>query len=190
MFYFFNNIFLQLKKLGKRLNISNSDLSYLDLKIISDLYYNLDFEDIGIKFKKNIENNKKIYEFNKSIVLPEIICKPKDIYSFFEKSNKINFVGNKSISLNIINYSKKKIQNFKNKIICIESADPGFDFIFDQKIGGLVTKFGGANSHMSIRCAELGIPAAIGVGNALFEKICNSKALYLSPGSSKLEIVK
>ena len=43
---------------------------------------------------------------------------------------------------------------------------------------------------MSIRCAELGIPAAIGVGNALFEKICNSKALYLSPGSSKLEIVK
>ena len=43
---------------------------------------------------------------------------------------------------------------------------------------------------MSIRCAELGIPAAIGVGNALFEKICNSKSTLFGPGSSKLEIVK
>ena len=53
----------------------------------------------------------------------------------------------------------------------IERADPGFDWIFNQGISGLITKYGGANSHMAIRSAEIGIPAAIGVGEALFEKL-------------------
>ena len=46
----------------------------------------------------------------------------------------------------------------------IRAADPGYDFLLSKKIGGLITQFGGANSHMAIRCAELGIPAVIGVG--------------------------
>ena len=45
--------------------------------------------------------------------------------------------------------------NLKNKIILIENADPGYDWIFSHKIIGLVTKYGGANSHMTIRCSEL-----------------------------------
>ena len=32
-----------------------------------------------------------------------------------------------------------------NKIVLIENADPGYDFIFSHKILGLVTKFGGMN---------------------------------------------
>ena len=57
----------------------------------------------------------------------------------------------------------KKI-NLDNCIVFIENADPGFDFIFSYKIKALVTKYGGPNSHMAIRCMELSIPAAIGVG--------------------------
>ena len=64
----------------------------------------------------------------------------------------------------------KKI-NFRNKIVLIENADPGFDWLFNFNIKGLITKFGGANSHMSIRCNELKIPAAIGVGEKIFEDL-------------------
>ena len=46
--------------------------------------------------------------------------------------------------------------------IFIEYADPGFDFIFYHNIKGVVTKYVGSNSHMAIRCMELGIPAVIG----------------------------
>ena len=56
---------------------------------------------------------------------------------------------------------KKKIDK---KIVLIENADPGFDWIFNKKIIALITKYGGANSHMAIRCNELKIPAAIGCG--------------------------
>jgi len=53
----------------------------------------------------------------------------------------------------------------------IENADPGFDWIFSHNIAGLVTQYGGVNSHMAIRCAELGIPAAIGVGDKIYENL-------------------
>jgi phosphoenolpyruvate-protein kinase (PTS system EI component) len=36
-------------------------------------------------------------------------------------------------------------------------------------VAGLITMFGGANSHMAIRCAEFSIPAAIGCGSVLYE---------------------
>ena len=54
--------------------------------------------------------------------------------------------------------------SLKDKLVLIENADPGYDWLFNIfKIKGLITKFGGSNSHMAIRCNELQIPAAIGV---------------------------
>ena len=47
-------------------------------------------------------------------------------------------------------------------IVFIRSADPGYDWLFNRGIAGLVTEHGGANSHMAIRAAEFGLPAAIG----------------------------
>ena len=61
-------------------------------------------------------------------------------------------------------------KNIANKIICIESADPGYDYLFSKNIKGLITCYGGANSHMAIRCAEIGIPAVIGCGEQSFNK--------------------
>jgi len=67
-------------------------------------------------------------------------------------------------------HKQKKLNNLKNlinKIIFIENADPGFDFLFSYNIAGLITKYGGPNSHMAIKCEELNIPAVIGVGNLI-----------------------
>ena len=42
-----------------------------------------------------------------------------------------------------------------------------------QKIAGLITMYGGANSHMTIRSVEYNISAAIGVGKLLYDKLVN-----------------
>ena len=123
-------------------------------------------------------------------MLPEILTSYQDIYSYSENINKVNFVGNKTVILNTIFYKKEIKTKLKNKIVCIESADPGYDFIFNESIGGLITKFGGANSHMAIRCAELGLPAAIGVGSLLFKNITDAKIISLNPSSNKIDIIK
>ena len=73
-----------------------------------------------------------------------------------------------------------------DKIICIKNADPGFDFIFTKKIKGLITVYGGPNSHMSIRCSELNIPAAIGIGPQMYESIKSNKKIILDTGQKKI----
>lgn len=65
------------------------------------------------------------------------------------------------------------------RIVCIESADPGFDWIFTHRIAGLVTRFGGGNSHMAIRCSEHRVPAAIGVGETLFDRLRGAAVVEL-----------
>jgi phosphohistidine swiveling domain-containing protein len=61
-------------------------------------------------------------------------------------------------------------QQLEQKIVLLESGDPGYDWIFTRNIAGLITKYGGVASHMAIRCAEFGIPAAIGAGS-IFDSV-------------------
>ena len=68
----------------------------------------------------------------------------------------------------------EKFKKLDNKIIFLDNADPGYDFIFSQPIKGLITKYGGSNSHMAIRCLELNIPAIIGIGQTEFERLKKS----------------
>ena len=115
---------------------------------------------------------------NNDIKLPSVILSSKDLFSYTE-FNKINFVTSKKLSANLVKISNQKKINLKNKIALIENADPGYDYIFDQKISGLITLYGGINSHMSLRCSELGIPAAIGIGENLYNKILNKKMITI-----------
>ena len=94
--------------------------------------------------------------------------------------SKANFITDKKVESLIFQLGKnQKTNKIKNKIIVIENADPGYDWIFNFKIKGLITKYGGVNSHMSIRCLELGIPAIIGIGEKNFNSLTNSNNVYL-----------
>ena len=42
-----------------------------------------------------------------------------------------------------------------------------------------MTSYGGANSHMAIRCVELGVPAALGVGEGAFQRIRSAAMVEL-----------
>ena len=191
-FYFSKNIdsvFKLIKKIGVRNNIKKDDLGYLNIKSILDLYYNLDTKTLEEKFKKEIKSNKKIYNFGTLIKLPQNIISSDDIFYFTEKYLKSNFVGLGDVTGKIAYVNKISKVKLKNKIVCIVSADPGYDYIFSKKIKGLVTMFGGVNSHMAIRCSELGIPAAIGVGERSFNEIANSKFTRLNTISKKIDII-
>ena len=66
-----------------------------------------------------------------------------------------------------------------DKIVIIRAADPGYDWIFGHKIAGLITEYGGIASHMAIRAAEFGLPAAIGCGAKLLNSIRGSQKIEL-----------
>ena len=86
--------------------------------------------------------------------------------------------------VDLLKLNKKPKLN--DKIVLIKSADPGYDFIFNYKINGLITAYGGSNSHMAIRCLELNIPAAIGVGLEKFNEIKKQKFIRLDCKNKKI----
>ena len=77
----------------------------------------------------------------------------------------------------------------EDKIVLIPSADPGYDWIFAHKIGGFITMYGGANSHMAIRAGELSIPAAVGVGAKLFEEFKKASLIELDAQGNLIKIL-
>ena len=182
-------IFQNLTNFGKKYDISIDDLSFVKINKVLDMYFNLSNYSTISNLKKHIEENKKEYLENKIINLPDIIKSPRDLYVRVIKSEKINFISNKKITAKVIVFDKNKVNKEYNGIVCIENADPGYDFLFNKNIKGLITKYGGLNSHMSIRCSELNLPALIGVGEKNFNDIINYKILNLDCISKKIEPV-
>ena len=76
--------------------------------------------------------------------------------------------------------------DLQGKIVLVDAADPGYDYLFTKGIAGLVTCYGGANSHMAIRCSELGLPAVIGVGEEKFAIYKKAKRLHIDCLNQKI----
>ena len=72
----------------------------------------------------------------------------------------------------------------------IPNADPGYDWLLARDIAGLITMYGGANSHMAVRAAELGIPAAIGVGELLYRDLEPANVIRLDCASRTIVAVR
>jgi phosphohistidine swiveling domain-containing protein len=64
-------------------------------------------------------------------------------------------------------------------MLAIASADPGFEWMFLRRPAAILTAYGGPNSHIAIRCAELGIPALLGVGPEAFRRIATAARLMI-----------
>lgn len=167
---------------GKKFGLNRKHLSELKIEEI----LRLDINSKKIKRKTPINNHK----IQKLIQLPFIISSIDDIYVCSIRHVKPNFITEKLINSETKVLSKKNMnENLKGKIILIENADPGYDWIFGYNIRGLITKHGGVNSHMAIRCQELNIPAVIGVGENNYQLILKSSKILLDCKLNKIDIL-
>ena len=160
------------------------DIAFLELK---DCLKGQSKKDIP-KIKNKIQINKKKYIISRSIKLPQLISDTKGAYVAPFQMNLPNYISNKIVRGELVNLLLNQTKKINNKIVLIENADPGYDWIFTYKIKGLITKYGGVNSHMAIRCREFNLPAAIGCGPQLYDKIENSKNIILDCSINKIEI--
>jgi hypothetical protein len=113
--------------------------------------------------------------------LPDVISEPQDLYVITLQAGKPNFVTHAHIvaPVYVMPADGRITPEVCGKIVLIESADPGYDWIFNFSPAGLVTKYGGSNSHMTIRCRELGIPAAIGCGEAIYNDLIHQDPMEI-----------
>ena len=98
-----------------------------------------------------------------------------------------NFVTQNAVSGKVVTIEKK--EKLPGNIVFIESADPGYDWLFTYPIAGLVTAYGGVNSHMAIRANELNLPAVIGAGEELFRTWINKNEIRIDCAAKRVEII-
>ena len=185
-----DNIFKSLISLGNEIGIKRNDLAFLDIKNIINFYSSLEARKLKESLKYEIEKNKFEYDTLKVIKLPDIIKSSNDIYFFEENINKANFITTETIFGEVVELKRKNLKFLKDKIVFIKNADPGYDYIFNHKIKGIVTQYGGANSHMAIRCLELNIPAVIGLGKFKFDYYIESKKIFVNCNKKIIQVIK
>lgn len=184
-----SQILKYIEEFGNRFGFDREELAYLDIQKILNLYSTLDHRDVTDIFKFDIDKNKEFYNYTKAIKLPSVIVEQDDIYSFYLEDGEPNFITLKGVKSKVLKEDSLQGEILDGKIICIKSADPGYDYLFSKNIGGLITCYGGANSHMAIRCAELGIPAVIGCGENNFIKYCKAQNIEIDASSKQVKIL-
>lgn len=179
---FLSNALASLVKWGENNGLSRDDLSYLEWHDIVKCLTQPIMDDVDRHFLLAAETGRRNMEAAHAFKLAHIISDVRDIYVATQNRAVPNFVGKGFTSGQIVflDASASTSTQIKDRIVCIENADPGFDWIFTKGISALVTQFGGANSHMAIRCAELGLPAAIGCGDQLFQRLLSANHIELN----------
>jgi phosphohistidine swiveling domain-containing protein len=157
---------------GVERQFNRDDLSYLPI----DMILAGERQD---DLRTAIEAGRQSHNISRAIRLPHIIADVSDIYIVRMPLGQPNYITSLSVAAPPQLLTNQAVADIAGKIVLIESADPGFDWIFAHGITGLITKYGGVNSHMAIRSAEFGLPAAIGCGSRLFDALTNASAIEL-----------
>jgi len=127
----------------------------------------------------------------RAIELPPLLGEQSDFCVFRYPVTQPNFIGATTVTAPCIELQAGQTQgDTRGCIVLVPQADPGYDWLFGQGIAGLITMYGGANSHMAIRAAEFGLPAAIGVGEARYGKLSGASSLVLDAVNRHIHVVQ
>lgn len=171
---------------GQQVGISRKKMAFLSLENLKE--YQLGVKDSS-DLKKVVKTNKKQFQLSKMIELPQLITCATDFHAFERNASEPNFITSKTVETDSVCLTENP-EVLTGKIVFIEQADPGYDWMFAYDLAGLITKYGGANSHMAIRSAELSLPAAIGVGDKIYDELKSASVIRLNCGLKQIIRVK
>jgi len=165
---------------GERNGLSREEMSHVPVGSLLDVA--LCSADVSVeeRLRAIAQREAERHELTSAIRLPQVLFDEAGVHVVPFQVSQPNFITGLKVTADLVCLDARQIAPaLEGRIVLIENADPGYDWIFAQRIAGLVTKYGGANSHMAIRCAEFGIPAAIGCGEQRFEAFMQARRLSL-----------
>jgi adenylylsulfate kinase-like enzyme/phosphohistidine swiveling domain-containing protein len=175
-----------IRQLGEDHGLSAEDCAFLNYDAIRTLYS--ESGSVREALLESVAQGRERHALTRNLVLPPIIASPDEVFAFHLPPSQPNFITRKSVTAPVASVADPP-ESFAGRILFVPSADPGFDWIFTRGISGFVTQFGGANSHMAIRAGELGIPAVIGAGEALFQRWQTARKLCLDCTNQKVLVI-
>jgi phosphohistidine swiveling domain-containing protein len=187
-FYFTRNLsdaMALIAEVGAQYGFTPDDLAYSDVSVFREMH--VAAVDAGELLATSIEQARKRFRETEQLSMPPLIAAPEDVWGFEWPETAPNYITQKQITAPVVGCGDKAV--LAGAIVCIPNADPGFDWLFSYPIAGLVTAWGGANSHMAIRAGELGLPAVIGAGEVLYRRWSSAQRLHLDCSGRRVELV-
>jgi hypothetical protein len=169
--------------IGRARGLSEDDLSHLDVQSVLQ-------ERPRAEWAAEIARNREAYRVTERIKLPFLLSDPEEVFSFEVSPAVPTFVTRKNVVARTVAGDRLTRESCGDRIVLLESADPGYDWIFAHGIAGLVTLFGGPNSHMAIRASELGIAAVIGCGEQRYRDWSRARVLEIDAGNASVNVVQ
>jgi hypothetical protein len=170
---------------GEQWGFSREDMAFCGFAALQELH--VAAANPREVLARSIEQGRARYRETLALVLPPVIASPEDVWAFEWPPSAPNFITQKQVTAPIVGCKHR--ERLAGAIVCIPNADPGFDWLFAYPIAGLITAWGGTNSHMAIRAGELGLPAVIGAGEVLYRRWSQAARLHLDCAGRRVEVL-
>lgn len=172
-------------RVGEQHGFSREQLAFCDISVFQELHT----AAVNPKelLQRSIEQGQAHYQQTLKTSLPPLIADPSDVWAFAWPDTAPNFITQKSVTAPVVSCEDRT--HLAGALVCIPNADPGFDWLFAHPIAGLITAWGGANSHMAIRAGELGLPAVIGAGQTRYQQWSQAQRLHLDCAGQRVEVL-
>jgi len=186
-----SNLLEELARIGGKLGFSRDDLSYLDVGDLKVHKY-MKPSEISLSWRNVIIERKLMWDACSHLQLSDIIRSPEDLIYVQDVLPRPSFITERSVvaqSLVLEPTSSAMREQVRGKIVVTEAAEPGMDWLFAYGVVGLITRYGGRNSHMATRCAEFQLPAAIGCGAGIMERLARGGLVRLDCTAKTIELI-
>lgn len=174
------------------LGLAPEDLAYVPIETLLSPATENQSPVLKTEIERSINHRNKRHQIQRKICVPPVVRNGAELTSFEVNSKDPNFITDNSVTASAVRVDANNVDRHElaGQIALIPSADPGYDWIFGADIAGLVTKYGGVASHMAIRAAEFGLPAAIGCGEKKYSEVLSADVVELDCENSRLREVQ
>lgn len=175
---------LHLFAIKLRLQLAERDISKQDAS-------QLNWNDLCEWLDGSVSPEVRDREVEVPILLPDVIIPGQTDLGVITFSEAMpSYITNSVVKARVCTLEQLGLKaDVKGALVLLPNADPGYDFLFHSGAVGIITKVGGPASHMCIRSIELKMPACIGCGESVYQKLASARSAVLDCGTRQIIVL-
>jgi hypothetical protein len=123
---------------------------------------------------------------------PDLFYQKDQLLCFELQSPTGYFINSTSLQGPVVYYDSREqtVPQLRDAIVVIERMEPGMDWVFAEQPRCIITRFGGPNSHLAIRCFETKTSAVLGISEQKFQALRKANKASVCGHSKKIEVLQ